>query len=92
MDKGREEFIERVNQEVIKYSLSLIENGSKDFDQSAAWLVSDLEGLLASVLASAALAVNMDREKFIIYVDQATRDVKQFAMKFYNSKNGDTSG
>jgi hypothetical protein len=82
MEKDREKFRKSLTDSILKYS-EYARQGEKDCRIGMMEVVEGVMHLLASVTASAALTVDMDREKFAIYMHEVSKDLKQFAMKLY---------
>lgn len=89
-EEERKEFINNINQHIVNFSLNAMKE-KRDFAESTVTMIDDIKAILASVIASAALAVGVDREKFVVHLAEIANEFKRLAINLYNDGKKDGS-
>lgn len=71
---------------IIEFSLASLKD-KEDFTVGMASMIDTLVGFLSSTLVSACTTLDMDREKFILYVNQVANEIKQESQRLFNETN-----
>jgi hypothetical protein len=88
MDHEQKTFIDNLNKHVIEYTLAARKN-DKSFKEGVIEIVEGLQQVISAVIASAAITLDMDREKFVLYLHEITKEIKQKATAQYDSQETD---
>jgi len=87
-DEERKQFLKELAQQVEKYAYrASITN--KEFKEGIVEIIEDVKTMLACVTTSAAIVLEMDREKYAVYLNTLANELKQSAMKLYEDKSSD---
>jgi hypothetical protein len=86
MEEERRKFIDNITKHIIRYAITNRKE-KRNFREGAVEIIDDMIRIMASVVTSAGVTVDMDREKFILYMAEVANDFKKVCMDLYDKSH-----